>query len=133
MAAPCFVRAGSGSIPTSSSRRWPARTSPTPRGSPSSSTTSISRSPTRQRSARRVRCRFVAVTVYGIVAVTFMIVMYGLEHRHRAFIAGFAVGCVLSSVYGFLSGAWSFGAVELVWAAIAARRYTRTARTIGRP
>ena len=67
------------------------------------------------------------VTAFGVVAVTFMIVMYAFERRHRLFILGFAAGCVLSSVYGFLSGAWPFGVVELVWAGIATRRFTDTA------
>ncbi len=62
-------------------------------------------------------------TAYGAVAVTFMMVMYALEHRHPNFVVGFACGCVLSSVYGFWSGAWPFGVVELVWAAIALRRF----------
>jgi hypothetical protein len=35
----------------------------------------------------------------------------------------FALGCVLSSAYGFLSGAWPFGVVELIWSGIALRRY----------
>ena len=64
-----------------------------------------------------------AVTIYGVCAVTFMMVMYALESRARAFVLAFAVGCVLSSVYGFWSGAWPFGVVELVWSAIALRRY----------
>ena len=64
-----------------------------------------------------------AVTIFGVVAVTFMMTMYALERRGRGFIAAFALGCVLSSVYGFLSGAWPFGVVELVWAGVAARRY----------
>jgi hypothetical protein len=64
-----------------------------------------------------------AVTVYGVCAVTFMMIMYALERRDRFFIVGFAVGCVLSSIYGFLSGAWPFGVVELIWAGIAVRRY----------
>ena len=68
-----------------------------------------------------------AVTVYGVFAVSFMMVMYALEHRGRGYILGFALGCVLSSVYGFLSGAWPFGIVELIWAGIAVRRYRATA------
>jgi hypothetical protein len=64
-----------------------------------------------------------AVTLYGVVALTFMMAMYALEHRRRAFILAFAVGCVLSSIYGFLSGAWPFGVVELIWSVIAFRRY----------
>jgi hypothetical protein len=39
------------------------------------------------------------------------------------FILAFAVGCVLSSAYGFLSGAWPFGVVELIWSGIAVRRW----------
>jgi hypothetical protein len=53
--------------------------------------------------------------------------MYALEHRGHGFVLLFAFGCVLSSVYGFLSGAWPFGVVELIWAAIAVRRYQRLA------
>lgn len=68
-----------------------------------------------------------AVTVYGVAALTFMMTMYALEGRGRGFVMAFAVGCVLSSVYGFLSGAWPFGVVELIWAGIAARRYWATA------
>jgi hypothetical protein len=64
-----------------------------------------------------------AVTVYGVVALTFMMGMYALERRGRGFVLAFAVGCVLSSIYGFLSGAWPFGVVELVWSAIAVRRH----------
>jgi hypothetical protein len=64
-----------------------------------------------------------AVTIYGVCAVTFMMAMYALERRGRRFVLLFAVGCVLSSVYGFLSGAWPFGVVELVWAGVALRRY----------
>ena len=64
-----------------------------------------------------------AVTLYGVAALTFMMVMYALERRGRGFVLAFALGCVLSSIYGFLSGAWPFGVVELIWAAIALRRY----------
>ena len=64
-----------------------------------------------------------AITIYGVCAVTFMMTMYALERRGRRYILGFAVGCVLSSAYGFLSGAWPFGVVELVWSGIAVRRY----------
>ena len=63
------------------------------------------------------------ITTFGAFAVTFMMVMYSLEGRHRGFVLAFAVGCLLSSAYGFLSGAWPFGVVEVVWAAVAARRY----------
>ena len=65
-----------------------------------------------------------AVTIYGVCALTFMMTMYALEGRGRRFVLAFAAGCVLSSAYGFLSGAWPFGVVELVWAVIALRRFS---------
>ncbi len=64
-----------------------------------------------------------AVTLYGVAAVGFMMVMYALEGRHARYVLGFAVGCVLSSLYGFLAGAWPFGVVELVWAGVAVARW----------
>ena len=63
-----------------------------------------------------------AVTVYGVIALSFMMLMYALESRGRRFVILFALGCVLSSVYGFASGAWPFGVVEAVWSLIAVRR-----------
>ena len=69
------------------------------------------------------------VTIYGVVAVTFMMTMYALERRGRRYVLGFAVGCVLSSIYGFASGAWPFGIVELIWAGVAVRRYQSTPPT----
>jgi len=68
----------------------------------------------------------VAVTIYGVIAVTFMMVMYALESRSRHFIAAFALGCALSSSYGFLAGTWPFGVVEGVWTLVALRRYRST-------
>ena len=67
------------------------------------------------------------ITLFGVVALSFMMLMYALERRDRRFIAAFAVGCVLSSAYGFWSGTWPFGVVEGVWSLIALRRY-RTSR-----
>jgi hypothetical protein len=69
----------------------------------------------------------ITVTIYGVCAVSFMMAMYALERRGRGFILGFALGCLLSSAYGFLSGAWPFGVVEFIWSGIAIRRYWSTA------
>ena len=63
------------------------------------------------------------LTIYGACVVTFMMVMYALEERHRRFVLAFALGCALSSSYGFLSGTWPFGVVEAIWALVAVRRY----------
>jgi hypothetical protein len=35
----------------------------------------------------------------------------------------FAFGCLLSSVYGFVSGAWPFGVVEIIWCGVALRKF----------
>lgn len=64
------------------------------------------------------------VTAYGVAALSFMMIMYWLEHRGSVFVLGFALGCLLSSAYGFLAGAWPFGVLEAVWCVIALRRYT---------
>jgi hypothetical protein len=66
------------------------------------------------------------LTLFGAAAVTFMMLMYTLEHRHRGFIFAFGCGCLLASAYGFLAGTWPFGVVELIWAAIAFNRYRNT-------
>lgn len=63
------------------------------------------------------------LTLFGASAVTFMMVMYALERRDRRYVLGFACGCTLSSVYGFLAGAWPFGIVELIWAGVALDRF----------
>jgi hypothetical protein len=71
------------------------------------------------------------ITLYGVLALGFMMVMYALERRGRIFILAFALGCLLSSAYGFLSGAWPFGVVELIWCVVAAQRFrTIAARAI---
>jgi hypothetical protein len=69
-----------------------------------------------------------AITLYGVVAVSFMMAMYALERRNPLFVLAFAVGCLASSGYGFASGAWPFGVVEAVWTLVAVRRYILTRR-----
>jgi len=63
------------------------------------------------------------LTAFGVCALTFMMLMDALERRGPRFILAFALGCALSSLYGFLSGAWPFGAVEAIWTAIAVHRF----------
>jgi hypothetical protein len=65
------------------------------------------------------------LTAFGVAALTFMMLMYALERRGRRFVLAFACGCVLASAYGFLAGTWPFGVVELIWSAVALRRYRR--------
>jgi hypothetical protein len=64
-----------------------------------------------------------ALTAFGLVAVTAMLVCYAMERRGHGWIAGFAVACWLGSAYGFLQGAWPFGIVEAIWGFVALRRW----------
>ncbi|NNN16707.1 MAG: hypothetical protein HKL82_12760 [Acidimicrobiaceae bacterium] len=65
------------------------------------------------------------LTIYGVLAVGFMMTMYALESRGPSYILAFAVGCLLSSGYGFLAGTWPFGIVEMLWSVVAIRRWLR--------
>jgi hypothetical protein len=64
-----------------------------------------------------------ALTLFGLFAVTAMLVTYALEDRSRWFVLLFAMSCVLGSAYGFLQGAWPFGLIEAIWALVALRRW----------
>ena len=64
-----------------------------------------------------------ALQLFGLFAVTAMLVCYALEDHTHWFVLGFAAACALGSVYGFLQGAWPFGLVEAVWAVVALRRW----------
>jgi hypothetical protein len=72
-----------------------------------------------------------ALALFGLVAVTAMLIFYTLEDHSPWFVLAFAGACVLASAYGFLQGAWPFGIVEAIWALVAAQRWrirTLTAR-----
>ena len=71
------------------------------------------------------------LTDFGLFAVTAMVFFYALEHRGRGYILAFAGACLLGSAYGFLQGAWPFGAVEIVWAGIAAQRWWKKGQNGG--
>lgn len=64
-----------------------------------------------------------ALTLFGLLAVTAMLVFYALEGRNRVYILCFAGACLPGSIHGFLQGAWPFGLVEAVWAGVAVRRW----------
>jgi hypothetical protein len=70
-----------------------------------------------------------ALTLFGLFAVTAMLVFYALEDRSPWFILAFAGSCALGSLYGFLQGAWPFGLVEAVWSLVAVRRWWHVSRT----
>jgi len=73
------------------------------------------------------------LSLFGLGAVTAMLIFYALEDRSRSFILAFAGACALGSIYGFLQGAWPFGVVELVWAAVAVRRWSGKSNQSDRP
>ncbi|MDQ6603699.1 MAG: hypothetical protein M3176_02090 [Chloroflexota bacterium] len=64
-----------------------------------------------------------ALTLFGAVAVTVMMLSYALERRSAWWLLVFACACAASSTYGWLVGAWPFGVVEAVWALVALRRW----------
>ena len=68
-------------------------------------------------------CRMNGLTIFGLIAVTAMLVCYALEDRSQWYVLGFAVACALGSAYGFLQGAWPFGLVEAIWSIVATRRW----------
>lgn len=63
------------------------------------------------------------LTLFGLFAVTAMLVCYANEHRSRWFILAFARSCAPGSAYGFLQGAWPFGVVEAIWPVVALNRW----------
>ncbi len=67
------------------------------------------------------------LTVFGLLAVTAMLVTYALEDRSHWFILAFAGACLLGSAYGFLQGAWPFGVLEAIWAGVATWRWRQRA------
>lgn len=73
-----------------------------------------------------------SLNLFGLFAVTVMVVSYALEGRRSAFVLVFAGSCVLASVYGFMQGAWPFGIVEGIWSVVAARRWWTMWRLPGR-
>jgi hypothetical protein len=63
------------------------------------------------------------LTLFGLFAVSAMLLTYALEERSPWFTLAFACACALGSGYGFLQGAWPFGLVELIWAGVALRKW----------
>lgn len=66
-----------------------------------------------------------ALTLFGLLAVSAMLLFYALEDRSPWYIFAFAIACGLASIYGFLQGAWPFGVIEAIWAVIAFVRFRK--------
>ena len=69
-----------------------------------------------------------ALTLFGLFAVTAMLVTYALEAHSAWFTLAFAGACALGSTYGFLQGAWPFGLVEGVWTLVALGKWRSRVR-----
>lgn len=65
------------------------------------------------------------LTLFGLLAVSAMLLFYALEDRSPWYIFAFAIACGLASIYGFLQGAWPFGVIEAIWAVIAFVRFRK--------
>jgi hypothetical protein len=63
------------------------------------------------------------LTLFGLFAVTAMLVCYAREERSPWYTLAFAGACALGSTYGFLQGAWPFGLAEAIWAVVALRKW----------
>jgi hypothetical protein len=63
------------------------------------------------------------LSLFGLFAVTAMMICYAFENRSSWFVLAFAGACALGSTYGFLQGAWPFGLAEGIWTLIAIRRW----------
>jgi len=71
---------------------------------------------------------FDGLTLFGLLALSAMLVFYAFEYRSPWFVLAFAGACVAASVYGFLQGAWPFGVVEAIWALVALKRWLDVTR-----
>jgi hypothetical protein len=64
-----------------------------------------------------------ALTAFGLLAVT--AIFCALEDRSPWYVLAFAFACALTSAYGFLQGAWPFGVIEAIFAAVAVRGWDK--------
>ena len=72
--------------------------------------------------------RLDGLTLFGLAAVSAMLLFYSLEERAAVFTLAFALACFMGSAYGFLQGAWPFGIVEGIWGLVALRKWWRVSR-----
>jgi hypothetical protein len=63
------------------------------------------------------------LSLFGLAAVSAVLLFYALEERSHWFVLAFAGACAMGSAYGFLQGAWPFGLVEAAWTLIALKRW----------
>ena len=68
------------------------------------------------------------VELFGIAAITIMVISYALEDRGKIFVVIFAVGCAMAAVYAWMIGSYPFLIAEGIWAVIAFWRWLKAGR-----
>ena len=63
------------------------------------------------------------LTVFGSLAVGIMFVSYWLEGRSKWFVLAFAAASGLTAAYSGLVAAYPITVIEVLWAAVALRRF----------
>lgn len=76
---------------------------------------------------------FDPITIFGLIAVTSMLIFYSVEEFAPFFSLCFAASCFMGSTYGFLQGAWPFGLIEGIWGIVAVRKWLRRRNSIKHP
>lgn len=64
-----------------------------------------------------------AIELFGLLAVTVMVVSYVLEKRASSYVLTFAIACAAAVSYAVLIRSWPFAGVEAIWCVIAVRRW----------
>jgi hypothetical protein len=67
--------------------------------------------------------RMDALTLFGVTAVSIMLICYAFERRSPWFTFGIATACIAAAIYAVLQGAWPFAVLEGLWAIIAYSRW----------
>ena len=68
--------------------------------------------------------------LFGLAAVTVMVLSYALESRGAAYVLAFALSCAAAATYAMLIRSWPFAVAESIWAVVAFRRWLQR-RTTG--
>lgn len=75
---------------------------------------------------------FDAHTLYGILSVGLMVAFYTFEDESVWLVLGFALACTAAAVCAFLLGHWPLGALGVIWAFVALKRWQKR-RLAGKP
>lgn len=70
----------------------------------------------------------ISIEIFGIIAISIMVISYALEDRNPIFIALFAFGCAAAAIYAFLISSYPFLVAESIWSLIAIARWRRATK-----